>query len=505
MSSAFLDLRSTARPASPVELFSTVAEIAPQPRRLGWRRRLAWGMIATDAAAIAVAVFTAQLLRFGDPVRAGSVSTTDVAYGLISIALIVVWLIALAATRSRLLRNTGTGMVEYQRVLQSTLFTFGAFAVVAYLLQLQPARGYLAIALPLGLVLLIVGRGVWRTYLHALRRAGRCMTGAIVVGEQGDVLRVVSQLRSHYRIGYRAIAVSTPGSPHAGPVEQSTEVLPFVPLDDVARVSKNRRARAVIVAGSLPGGNEAIRRLGWELENSQVELILMSRLTDVAGPRIHMRPINGLPMVHVDLPRYSGYSHVVKRLFDISVVTVALVLLAPVFAAIAVAVRLGSPGPVIFRQERVGAHGTRFTMLKFRSMVVDAEARLAELRALDEGNGVLFKLKDDPRVTRTGRFLRAYSLDELPQLWNVLRGDMSLVGPRPPLPSEVEQYEGPVSRRLLTRPGITGLWQVNGRSNLSWEDSVRLDLYYVENWSITGDIVVLAKTAKAVLHSDGAY
>jgi exopolysaccharide biosynthesis polyprenyl glycosylphosphotransferase len=195
----------------------------------------------------------------------------------------------------------------------------------------------------------------------------------------------------------------------------------------------------------------------------------------------------------------------VKRLFDVSIVTVALVLLSPVFAAIALAVRLDSAGPVIFRQERVGAHGTRFTMLKFRSMVVDAEARLAQLRALDEGNGVLFKMKEDPRVTRVGRFLRAYSLDELPQLWNVLRGDMSLVGPRPPLPSEVEQYEGPVSRRLLTRPGITGLWQVNGRSNLSWEDSVRLDLYYVENWSITGDIVVLAKTVKAVLHSDGAY
>ncbi len=471
-------------------------------------------MIATDAAVIAVAVFTAQLLRFGDPVRAAGGWTADVAYALTSLALIVVWLVALAATRSRLLRNIGTGMVEYQRVLQSTLFTFGAFAIVAYLFQLQTARGYLAIALPLGLVLLLLARGIWRTYLHALRRAGRCMTGAIVVGGSEDVVRVLSQLRSHYRIGYRAIAVSMPGQPGAparpaeataDPAEATADVLPFVPLDDVARVSKRRRARAVIVAGSLPGGNDAIRRLGWDLENSQVELILMSRLTDVAGPRIHMRPINGLPMVHVDLPRYSGYSHVVKRLFDVSIVTVALLLLSPVFAVIAVAVRLDSAGPVIFRQERVGAHGSRFTMLKFRSMVVDAEARLAQLRTLDEGNGVLFKMKDDPRVTRVGRFLRAYSLDELPQLWNVLRGDMSLVGPRPPLPSEVEQYEGPVSRRLLTRPGITGLWQVNGRSNLSWEDSVRLDLYYVENWSITGDIVVLAKTVKAVLHSDGAY
>lgn len=485
--------------------FSEAADIASQPRRLGWRRRLAWGMVATDALAITVALVTAQVVRFGETILAAGVSRDDLAYALTSLSLAGLWLISLAATRSRLARNISTGMVEYQRVLQATLFTFGAFAIVAFLLQLQTARGFLAIALPLGLILLLVARSGWRMYLHALRRAGRCMTGAIVVGGREDVMRVLQQLRSHYRIGYRAIAVSMPGQPPRGEPSSSDAVLPFVPLSDVAAVSKSRRARAVIIAGNLPGGNDAIRRLGWELENSNVELILMSRLTDVAGPRIHMRPISGLPMVHVDLPQYSGYAHALKRLFDVMIVGLVLLLLAPVLAIVALAVRLDSRGPAIFRQERVGAHGTRFTMLKFRSMVVDAEERLEQLLAEDEGNGVLFKMKEDPRVTRVGRFLRAYSLDELPQLWNVMRGDMSLVGPRPPLPREVEQYEGHVSRRLLTRPGITGLWQVNGRSNLSWEESVRLDLYYVENWSITADLVVLAKTVKAVLHRDGAY
>ena len=481
--------------------------VKTQPRHLGWRSRLAWGIRVTDAASILLSVYIAQVVRFGAQGIGPGLARADVAYLAMSLVLAVTWLVALSATRSRLPRNIGTGMIEYQRVLQATLGTFGALAIVAFLLQIDIARGYLAIALPLGLALLILGRALWRTYLHSLRHAGRCMTGAIVVGNQIDVTRVLQQLSRNYRVGYRAIAVSIPegitaSSPASSP---SVRDLASVPFDELAAIAKRARARAVIIAGNMPGGNDAIRNIGWELENSQVELILMSRLTDVAGPRIHMRPISGLPMVHVDLPQYSGYNHAMKRLFDITLAGIALLVLSPVFGIIALAVRADSSGPIIFRQERVGAHGSRFTLLKFRSMAVDAEARLAALHAENEGSGLLFKIKDDPRVTRVGRVLRKFSLDELPQVWNVLRGDMSLVGPRPPLPAEVDQYESHVSRRLLTRPGITGLWQVNGRSNLTWEESVKLDLYYVENWSITGDIVILAKTVRAVLKGDGAY
>jgi exopolysaccharide biosynthesis polyprenyl glycosylphosphotransferase len=261
----------------------------------------------------------------------------------------------------------------------------------------------------------------------------------------------------------------------------------------------------VIVAGELPGGRDAIQDLGWRLENSKTELILTSRLTDVAGPRIHMRPVDGLPMLHVDLPQYAGLNHTIKRGIDLALAGFAVLLLSPVLAAVALAVRLDSPGPVLFRQERIGVAGRSFTMFKFRSMVIDAEARLAALAAQNEGSGLLFKMRDDPRITKVGAFIRRYSLDELPQLFNVLNGSMSLIGPRPPLPREVVAYEGRVNRRLLIKPGITGLWQVSGRSNLSWEESVKLDLYYVENWSITTDFMILLKTVRAVLHSDGAY
>ncbi|KQM82795.1 sugar transferase [Agromyces sp. Leaf222] len=477
--------------------------VTAQPRRLGWRRRLVVAISVTDAAIVLVALLVAQLLRFQTNGFRASTPQSDLAYLTLTAAIAVGWLVALSATRSRLLRNIGTGMVEYQRVVNATFLTFGTLAAVAFLFQVDIARGYLAVAFPLGLVLLLLGRVGWRAALHSMRRVGRCTTGAIIVGRPDDVARVAGELRRKYRVGYRPIGATYAGTSRSS---QLAEIdLPAIEFKDLAATSKRTRTRAVIVAGDLPGGNATIRRLGWDLENSNTELILVSRLTDVAGPRIHLRPINGLPMVHVDLPQYSGFAHAVKRVFDVVVAGGILLLLLPLIIAIAMSVRLTSEGPVLFRQERVGVGGSRFTMLKFRSMVIDAEARLAELQSRNESDGVLFKLKDDPRITSIGKTLRRYSLDELPQLWNVLVGDMSLVGPRPPLPAEVDRYEEDVNRRLLTKPGITGLWQVSGRSNLTWDESVKIDLYYVENWSLTGDIVILLKTARAVVGSHGAY
>jgi exopolysaccharide biosynthesis polyprenyl glycosylphosphotransferase len=395
------------------------------------------------------------------------------------------------------------GLLEYQRVLIATLWTFGVLAIGSFIAQLEIARGYLAVALPVGLVLLLIGRMAWRRSLTALRRAGRCLTGAIIVGPAADVARVAGQLQVNLQAGYRPIgAVVTDGRTVRG----FDGVLPTIDLADLAETSRRTRTRAVMIAGNLPGGHEQIRGLGWELENSNVELILVSRLTDVAGPRMHLRPVQDLPMVHVDLPQYSGFNHLVKRVMDIGAAAAALLILSPVLAFCVVAIRLSSEGPIIFRQTRVGLQGRPFTMLKFRSMVVDAEDRLEALRLeQDAGNDMFFKLRDDPRVTPIGRIMRRYSLDELPQFVNVLLGDMSLIGPRPPLPSEVEKYEDRVNRRLLIKPGITGLWQVSGRSNLSWEESIRLDLSYVENWSVTGDLVILLRTLRAVVGRDGAY
>jgi exopolysaccharide biosynthesis polyprenyl glycosylphosphotransferase len=316
------------------------------------------------------------------------------------------------------------------------------------------------------------------------------------------VHRVAGQLKVNLRAGYRAIGAAVTDG---GRIKDFGSQLPLIDIDDLARTSRTTRTRAVMIAGNLPGGHQQIRDLGWQLENSNVELILLSRLTDVAGPRMHLRPVQDLPMMHVDLPQYSGFNHVMKRMGDVIAAVMAIAVLSPLLVVIAIMIQLTSPGPILFRQDRVGVHGNRFTMLKFRSMVVDAEARLAELKHLSDGNGVMFKMKRDPRVTPIGRVLRRYSLDELPQLFNVVAGDMSLIGPRPPLLAEVERYEDRVNRRLLIKPGITGLWQVSGRSNLSWEESVKLDLYYVENWSVTGDLVILLKTIRAVLVRDGAY
>jgi exopolysaccharide biosynthesis polyprenyl glycosylphosphotransferase len=250
---------------------------------------------------------------------------------------------------------------------------------------------------------------------------------------------------------------------------------------------------------------EDVRRLAWELEGSDATLLVESRLVDVAGPRISIHPVAGVPLLSVDQPRFRGGTRLLKASIDRGLAALMLFLLLPVFAAIGLAVRLTSEGPAFFRQQRVGIGGRTFTMFKFRTMCVDAEQRLTELQDLNEAAGVLFKMRQDPRVTRVGRLLRRFSLDELPQLINVLRGDMSLVGPRPPLPSEVEAYGDDTRRRLLVKPGLTGLWQVSGRSDISWAESVRLDLFYVENWSLTLDAAILWKTFSAVLRARGAY
>jgi exopolysaccharide biosynthesis polyprenyl glycosylphosphotransferase len=248
-----------------------------------------------------------------------------------------------------------------------------------------------------------------------------------------------------------------------------------------------------------------LRRLAWELERDDIDLIVSSALVDTAGDRITVRPVDGLAMMHIEHPRLAGGRRLIKSVFDVSVAALLLVLLAPLFLVVALVIRWDTGGAVFFRQVRVGRGGEPFRMYKFRTMHRDAEARLEAMRRQNEAGGVLFKIREDPRVTRSGRILRRYSLDELPQLINVLLGEMSLVGPRPPLPAEVEQYPQDMRRRLVVKPGLTGLWQVSGRSDLSWDESIRLDLTYVENWSLVMDLAILARTVSAVVRSSGAY
>jgi exopolysaccharide biosynthesis polyprenyl glycosylphosphotransferase len=273
--------------------------------------------------------------------------------------------------------------------------------------------------------------------------------------------------------------------------------------DIASAVLQSGADTVVLTSGHLDP--DEIRDLSWQLEKVNVDLVVSPGMVDVAGPRLTVRQVGGLPLLHVDKPQYDGAKRFLKRAFDLCFSAMVLLVAAPILLAAAIAIKLNSRGPVFYRSERIGLDGRSFRMIKFRSMVVDADERLADVVHLNQGGGVLFKIRQDPRVTSVGRFLRRYSIDELPQFINVLLRDMSVVGPRPPLRSEVESYDVQVRRRLLVRPGITGLWQVSGRSDLSWEESVRLDLSYVENWSMLTDLAIAAKTASAVWRGSGAY
>jgi exopolysaccharide biosynthesis polyprenyl glycosylphosphotransferase len=305
--------------------------------------------------------------------------------------------------------------------------------------------------------------------------------------------------------GYRAIGCCLPSNQYSLHTDAFNGLPVLGGVDEVADVVARFEVDTVAVLPSQELDGSVLRRLGWQLEGTEAELLVAPAITDVVGPRIHIRPVAGLPLLHMERPELTGVRRVTKELFDRAASGFALLCLAPALLAIALAIQTTSRGPVLFRQERIGQCGESFTMLKFRSMVQDADRMVEQLAARSDGNGVLFKMREDPRVTRVGRILRRYSLDELPQLINVLRGDMSLVGPRPPLAKEVESYGEDMRRRLLVKPGLTGLWQVSGRSDLSWDDSVRLDVRYVENWSLALDVMILIRTVRTVLRGSGAY
>jgi exopolysaccharide biosynthesis polyprenyl glycosylphosphotransferase len=417
-----------------------------------------------------------------------------------------VWMTALTITGSRSPRYIGNGVMEYRRVTHSTFLVFGVSGLVAYVLKLQGIEQFLAVALGAGLVGLVGERWIARRWLSARRRAGEYSDRVLLVGSVDSIAATVRDLARAPEAGLRVVGACTASGTPTGTVPGTT--IPVMgSLDNVIDTLAAVDADTVIITNASELSPERVRKLSWELEPGRQHLIVAPSLTDVGGPRLHTRPVAGLPLIHVETPKYKGGRLYGKRIFDVIVSGALIIALAPVLLAIAVIVRLTTPGPVIFRQDRIGLRGRRFSMLKFRSMYVNAESRLVELVNTNrsEGNVVMFKMKGDPRVTPIGRILRRFSIDELPQLFNVFRGTMSIVGPRPPLEHEVDQYAQHVHRRFLVKPGITGLWQVSGRSDLDWDETVRLDLYYVENWTMTGDLVILWKTVRAVIRSDGAY
>ncbi len=448
------------------------------------------------------AVYGAQIAWFGTgqaTVAAEQDSRiSDLSYWAFSAGLVIAWMWALSFVDSRSYRVIGTGSTEYVRVADASFRLFGVIAIIAFLTKTDVARGYLLISLPLGVVTLLLGRWVWRQWLVMKRGRGEFAARVLLVGSVESVAQIAREFQRHPSAGYRVVGACVPTGEIAGTVP-NTDIPVMGSVDAVARAMAVTGADTVAVTSTDELPPDKVKEISWGLEAGRQHLVLAPSIIDIAGPRLHTRPVAGLPLIHVETPRFSKGQLFLKRAVDIVATSVGLVVVSPLLAFLAVAVRLTSQGPVFFRQTRVGLRGREFTMIKFRSMVVNAEDLLEQLEReqRDSGNEVLFKMKNDPRVTPVGRVMRKFSLDELPQLFNVLRGSMSLVGPRPPLPAEVAQYADHVHRRFLAKPGITGLWQVSGRSSLSWEESVRLDLSYVENWSLLGDLVILAKTVRA--------
>lgn len=397
----------------------------------------------------------------------------------------------------------GAGTDEYKRVFHASLVVAGLVGVGCYLAKFQLSRGFFVLLFGVGIPALILGRVVLRRAVHKARAQGLLQYRVVIAGTPSHVDEIAAVLARESWLGYHVIGALTPGTDLAAKTHSGIPVLGS--CDDVTAIAHDHRADVIFFAGGALSSAAQLRRFAWDLEKADVQVVVAPSVTDVSGERIRVRPVGGLPLMHLDPPRATDAARWGKRLFDLAGSIALLAAFSPLFLVAALRVRLHDGGPVYFRQTRTGRDGREFECLKFRTMVVDAEAQLPALLEASQFDGGLFKMKEDPRITRPGRWLRRYSLDELPQLINVVRGEMSLVGPRPPLPREVSSYQADTLRRLRVRPGMTGLWQVSGRSDLSWSEAVRLDLYYVDNWSMLQDLTILSKTVGAVLGSRGAY
>ena len=479
----------------------------PQPseqRPSSWRRHYATRLWISDLFVLIWAVYGTQLLWFGWGNAQVSIREdprfNEFSYWALSAILVIAWMWALALIDSRDHRIIGAGTTEYVRVARASFTFFGAIAILAFLFRVDVARGYLLITLPLGIFVLLLERWLWRQWLIAQRWVGKYSAKVLLVGSEDSVAAIARELHRSPNAGYQVVGACVPSGMMADTIP-GTSVPVMGSVENINRAIAATGADTVAVTSTDDLPPMKVKQISWGLEAGRQHLVLAPSIVDIAGPRIHTRPVAGLPLIHVETPRFSRGQRIAKRTFDMVMSSLLLVLLSPLLISVALVVRLTSRGPALYRQERVGQRGAPFHMLKFRSMRVGADGELAALlKAQGTSESPLFKVKNDPRITPVGRFIRKYSLDELPQLLNVWQGSMSLVGPRPQIAAEVALYTDTARRRLLARPGITGLWQVSGRSSIAWEEAVRLDLYYVENWSLVGDLVILAKTVGAVFN-----
>ncbi|KZS52166.1 polyprenyl glycosylphosphotransferase [Mycobacterium kansasii] len=472
-----------------------------------WQQRYSQRLLITDSVIVFGSVMLAQYVRFGDsPNKSGYPGPVMTLFSFLFAAL---WLSSLAIFHTRSPHVIGVGIDEYRRISSASFWTFGIIAMVTLLAKIDLARGYLAVALPVGTLGLLTSRNSWRRYIRRKRAHGEYQTMSLAIGDRQGLSRLAHELDRNPLDGYVVVGVCIPGygPPRGETLTVEGRKVPILGDESYAVAALDGcGADTVVVTQTEHLGEHAIRNLMWQLETMDVDLVLSPGVMDIAEARLTVRPVAGFPLLHVEKPLYTGAQRFQKPAFDFCFALAALILVSPLLIASAIAIKLTSKGPVFYRSERIGINGEPFMMLKLRTMEVDADTQIGRLLSMNQGaGGILFKMRQDPRVTPVGRLLRRFSIDELPQFVNVIKQDMSVVGPRPPLSREVDNYNGDVKRRLLVKPGVTGIWQVSGRSELTWEESVRLDLSYVDNWSMAGDLMIIAKTVKAVLAGHGAY
>ena len=461
---------------------------------VGVSRSLRIAILITDGLILVLATLAGFIARFSAADLNVSLMGPIQVVGTVMPAL---WLVVLVLVGSYEQRVVGLGLSEYGRVVKSVLWMVGVVSVVSFLGKFDTSRAYVFLIIPLGLLGLLANRWLWRRWILSRRRKGERLQATIVVGDIDDQVHVSEALADRPWAGYNVVAIIDPIPDTA----TNTDTW----FDEVLATIDRTNATCIALTPSCGMEGSDVRELSWRIEGRGIDLLISSALGAVTGPRLTLRVATGLPFMHLDEVGLGLSARWIKRLVDLSLSAVALVLLSPILLVIALLVLITSGTPVRFRQPRAGMRGEIFRMWKFRTMVRGADAQREQMRMEQEVDGPIAKFVDDPRITPLGKFLRRWSLDELPQLVNVFLGDMSLVGPRPHPIDDVQRYRREDNRRLLAKPGMTGLWQVAGRSDLSWEDAVELDLVYIENWSLLGDAAILARTVQAVISRSGAY
>ncbi|WP_432192840.1 sugar transferase [Streptomyces sp. bgisy027] len=464
-----------------------------------WEQRYRRSVIISDTVATAFVVAS-----IGNFFGARDAANWHEKWGILAFCTELLVLGALAVSRAWSPAVLGQGAEEFRRLGRSMFTATVVLALGGIALTSRNIKLWIFVAIPAIALVTMTTRYLLRLSLHKQRKEGRCLRPVLAAGSPATVRDLITRTRKFPHLGWRVDGVCTTDG--RGIDGDQLDGVPVVGrLTDVAKYVEHDGYRVVAVTPDPHWTPDRLQRLAWNLEGSDAEMVVAPVLMEVAGPRLHVDAVLGIPLLRVSMPTFTGGRRAIKVVVDRVGAAFLLLLFAPLMALVGLLVVADSRGGVFYRQRRVGKGGREFTILKFRTMVVGAHKARAELADRNEGAGLLFKLRRDPRVTRVGAVLRRYSLDELPQLFNVLTGSMSLVGPRPPLPEESAAYGPDIRRRLLVKPGLTGLWQISGRSDLPWEEAVRLDLRYVEDWSLALDTVILWKTLRAVLYGQGAY